>query len=232
MVIARNSTFQYKGKARDVRDIGKALNARYVLEGSVRRSGESVRVNAQLIDAASGAHVWADRYDGELKNIFTLQDAIARNVAKALSVELTKDESERVAKRGTGNVLAYDTVLKGWEHYLRQTPDEFRAAIAEFKKATEIDPGYGRAWAALGGDPLGDLHALLGAGARPVPRHAGRCGAVSREGDARSDAARTRGGERDAGPRAAARRRPSPRRSARWQAIRTTPMATSRWRAR
>jgi adenylate cyclase len=149
VVIARNSTFQYKGKARDVREIGKTLNARYVLEGSVRRSGETVRVNAQLIDAASGAHVWADRYDGELKNIFTLQDTIARNVAKALSVELTKDESERVAKRGTDNVQAYDVVLKGWGHYLRQTPDEFRAAITDFKKATEMDPTYGRAWAAL-----------------------------------------------------------------------------------
>ena len=94
VVIARNSTFQYKGKARDVREIGKALNARYVLEGSVRRQGESVRVNAQLIDASTGAHVWADRYDGELKNIFTLQDTIARNVAKALSVEFTKDDSD------------------------------------------------------------------------------------------------------------------------------------------
>ena len=149
VVIARNSTFQYKGKARDVREIGKALNARYVLEGSVRRSGESVRVNAQLIDASSGAHVWADRYDGEIKNVFALQDTIARNVAKALSVELTKDESERVTRRGTGNVQAYDMVLRGWQHYLRQTPDEFRAAIADFKKAVEIDPGYGRAWAAL-----------------------------------------------------------------------------------
>jgi len=149
LVIARNSTFQYKDKARDVREIGKALNARYVLEGSVRRSGESVRVNAQLIDATSGAHVWADRYDGELKNVFALQDTIARNVAKALSVELTKDESDLVAKRGTGNVQAYDMVLKGWEHYLRQTPEEFRLAIADFKTAAEIDPGYGRAWAAL-----------------------------------------------------------------------------------
>jgi len=148
-VIARNSTFQYKGKARDVREIGKALNASYVLEGSVRRSGDSVRVNAQLIDASTGAHVWADRYDGELKNLFTLQDTIARNVAKALSVELTKDESDRVTKRGTENVQAYDMVLKGWEHYLKQTPEEFRAAIADFKKATEIDPTYGRAWAAL-----------------------------------------------------------------------------------
>jgi TolB-like protein/class 3 adenylate cyclase/Flp pilus assembly protein TadD len=149
VVIARNSTFQYKGKAHDVRDIGKALNARYVLEGSVRRSGESVRVNAQLIDAASGAHVWAERYDGELKNIFGLQDTITRNVVKALAVELTQDDSARVAKRGTGNVQAYDMVLKGWDHYLKQTPDEFRAAIADFKKAAELDPTYSRAYAAL-----------------------------------------------------------------------------------
>ena len=149
VVIARNSTFQYKGKARDVREIGKTLNARYVLEGSVRRSGDSVRVNAQLVDAATGAHVWADRYDGGLKDIFGVQDTITRGVVKALSVELTRDESARVANRGTGNVRAYDEVLKGWEHYLRQTPEEFQAAIVDFRKATEIDPNYGRAWAAL-----------------------------------------------------------------------------------
>ncbi|HXX82613.1 MAG TPA: adenylate/guanylate cyclase domain-containing protein [Casimicrobiaceae bacterium] len=149
VVIARNSTFQYKGKALDVREIGKALNARYVLEGSVRRSGETVRVNAQLIDAVSGAHLWADRYDGEMKNIFGLQDTITRNVVKALSVELTKDESDRVAKRGTDNVQAYDVLLKGWEHYLKQTPEEFRAAIADFKHAAELDPTYSRAYAAL-----------------------------------------------------------------------------------
>jgi TolB-like protein/class 3 adenylate cyclase len=149
VVIARNSTFQYKGKARDVREIGKALSARYVLEGSVRRQGDEVRVNAQLIDAATGAEIWADRYDGELKNVFTLQDTIAHNVAKALSVELTKDESARVTQRGTGNVQAYDMVLKGWEHYLRQTPEEFKAAVADFRQATEIDPTYTRAWASL-----------------------------------------------------------------------------------
>jgi adenylate cyclase len=149
VVIARNSTFQYKGKARDVREIGKALGARYLLEGSVRRQGDEVRVNAQLIDATTGAHVWADRYDRELKNVFTLQDTIARNVAKALSVELTKDESARVTQRGTGNVQAYDMVLRGWEHYLKQTPEEFKAAIVDFKSATEIDPTYARAWAAL-----------------------------------------------------------------------------------
>ena len=149
VVIARNSTFQYKGKAHDVRDIGKALNVRYVLEGSVRRSGESVRVNAQLIDAATGAHLWADRYDGEMKDIFGVQDTVTRNVVKALSVELTKDDSDRVAQRGTQNVQAYDIFLKGWERYLRQSPEDFRAAIVEFKKAVELDPNYGRAYAAL-----------------------------------------------------------------------------------
>ncbi len=149
LVIARNSTFAYKGKSHDVREIGKALGARYVLEGSVRRSGDSVRVNAQLIDAASGSHVWADRYDGELKNIFALQDTITRNVVKAMAVELTKDDNERFAKRGTGNVQAYDVLLKGWEHYIKQTPEDFRTAIVEFKKAVELDPAYSRAYAAL-----------------------------------------------------------------------------------
>jgi adenylate cyclase len=148
-VIARNSTFAYKGKSRDIREIGKALGARYVLEGSVQRNGGDIRVNAQLIDAASGGHIWADRYDGELKNIFGLQDTVTRNVVKALSVELTKDDSDRVARRSTENVQAYDVYLRGWEHYLRQTPEEFRAAIVELKKAVELDPAYGRAYAAL-----------------------------------------------------------------------------------
>ena len=148
-VIARDSTFAYKGKARDVREIAKALGVHYVLEGSVRKSGADIRVNAQLIDATSGGHVWADRYDGDLKDIFGLQDTVTRNVVKALSVELTKDESNRVSTRGTRNVEAYDAFLKGWERYQRQTPEDFRAAIVEFKKATELDPNYGRAYAAL-----------------------------------------------------------------------------------
>ena len=115
----------------------------------MQRSGANVRVNAQLIDASSGGHVWADRYDGELKNIFGLQDTVTRNVVKALAVELTKDDKARVATRGTDNVQAYDVFLKGWEHYQRQTPEEFRAAIVNFKKAAELDPNYGRAYAAL-----------------------------------------------------------------------------------
>ncbi len=148
-VIARNSTFVYKGKSRDVREIGKTLGVRYVLEGSVRRNGGEVRINAQLIDAVTGGHVWADRYDGDLKNIFGLQDKVTRSVVAALSVELTKDEQDRVSRRGTKNADAYDVFLRGWQRYQKQTPEDFRAAIADFKKAAELDPGYSRAYAAL-----------------------------------------------------------------------------------
>ena len=148
-VIARNSTFVYKGKANDIREVAKSLGVRYVLEGSVRRSGDEVRVNAQLIDATTGGHMWADRYDGDLKNIFALQDKVTRHVVTALAVELTKDDRERVARGGTGNAQAYDVFLKGWQHYLRQTPEDFRAAIDQFKKAIDLDPEYGRAYAAL-----------------------------------------------------------------------------------
>jgi TolB-like protein/class 3 adenylate cyclase/Flp pilus assembly protein TadD len=148
-VIARNSSFVYKDKATDIREVAKTLGVRYVLEGSVRRSGDEVRVNAQLIDATTGGHLWADRYDGELRNIFALQDKVTRHVVTALAVSLTQEDRERVARRGTGNAQAYDVFLKGWQHYLRQTPEDFRAAIAQFKKAAELDPGYGRAYAAL-----------------------------------------------------------------------------------
>ncbi len=149
LVIARNSTFAYKGKAKDIREIAKSLGVRYVLEGSVRRSGAEVRVNAQLIDATTGGHVWADRYDGDMKNVFGLQDKVTRNVVTALAVTLTKEDRERVARRSTENVEAYDLFLKGWQHYLRQTPEDFRAAIDYFKKAVDLDPKYGRAYAAL-----------------------------------------------------------------------------------
>ncbi len=149
LVIARNSTFAYKGKPKDIREIAKALGVRYVLEGSVRRSGREIRVNAQLIDATTGGHLWADRYDGEMKNVFGLQDQVTRNVVSALAVKLTKEDRERTARRSTENAQAYDVFLKGWQLYLRQTPEDFRTAIDYFKKAIELDPTYGRAYAAL-----------------------------------------------------------------------------------
>lgn len=149
LVIARNSTFVYKGQAHDIREIAKALGVRYVLEGSVRKNGTDVRVNAQLVDGATGGHVWADRFDGNLKDLFGLQDTVTRQVIKALSVELTKDDNDRVTRRGTDNVQAFDRFLKGRERFLKQTPEDFSAAIVEFKKAAEVDPDYGRARAAL-----------------------------------------------------------------------------------
>ena len=148
-VIARNSTFVYKGKPADVRDIAKALGVRYVLEGSVRRVGTDVRVNAQLIDATSGGHLWAERYDSAMKDVFALQDKVTRGVIGALSVQLTKDESARVERKETANAEAYDVFLKGWQHYLKHTPADFKAAVTYFNTAANIDPKYTRAYAAL-----------------------------------------------------------------------------------
>ena len=148
-VIARNSTFVYKGKSHDVREVARTLGVRYVLEGSVRRSGGDIRVNAHLVDATTGGHVWADRYDGDMKNIFGLQDKVTHSVVTAMAVELTRDDRARVARRGTENAQAYDVFLKGWEQYLRQSPEGFRAAIEYFKQAATLDPSYTRAYAAL-----------------------------------------------------------------------------------
>jgi tetratricopeptide (TPR) repeat protein len=148
-VIARNSTFVYKGKAGDVRDIAKTLGVRYVLEGSVRRVGSDVRVNAQLIDATTGAHLWAERYDTAMKDVFSLQDKVTRGVVGALSLQLTKDESARVERKETANAEAYDVFLKGWQHYLKHTPADFKSAVTYFNTAVNIDPKYTRAYAAL-----------------------------------------------------------------------------------
>jgi TolB-like protein/Flp pilus assembly protein TadD len=148
-VIARNSTFTYKGKAVKIRQVAEELDVRYVLEGSVRKAGKLVRINAQLIDSTSGHHLWAERYDGNMGDVFALQDEITRKIVTALAVKLTVSEKEQVALKDTKNIAAYDTFLQGWEHYLRETPDDFAKAISYFKKAIELDPNYGRAYAAL-----------------------------------------------------------------------------------
>jgi TolB-like protein/class 3 adenylate cyclase len=148
-VIARNSTFAYKGSSVDLRQVAEELGVRYVLEGSVRRSGDQVRINAQLIDATSGGHVWADRYDGQLSDVFGLQDKVTSKIVATLAVTLTKGELERVGQKETDNTQAYDAFLKGWEQYLRQSPQGFRQAIALFKQAIKLDPQYSRAYAAL-----------------------------------------------------------------------------------
>jgi TolB-like protein len=148
-VIARNSTFAYKGKSHDVKQVAAELGIRYVLEGSVRRVGNQVRINAQLIDATTGGHLWAERYDGSLSDVFALQDKVTRQIVRVLAVQLTSGEQEAAVRKETENTEAYDTFLKGWEQYLRQRPESFRQAIALFEKAVELDPKYSRAYAAL-----------------------------------------------------------------------------------
>ena len=149
LVIARNSTFTYKGKAVKIKQVAEELGVRYVLEGSVRRAGDEVRINAQLIDAMTGHHLWAERYDGRIEKIFALQDQITKKIVSALEVKLTGSEKELGVQRGTANVAAYDEFLRGWGYYLRLTPQDFVKAVAYFKKAIELDPNYGRAYAAM-----------------------------------------------------------------------------------
>jgi adenylate cyclase len=148
-VIARNSSFAYKGKQTDVRTIARELGVKYVLEGSVRRAGDAVRINAQLIDTTTGGHLWAERYDGTLADVFGLQDTVTKQIVTALSVKLTAGEQERTVRKETASSEAYDAFLKGWEHYRRRTPEDFGEAVSFFDKAIELDPDYARAYAAL-----------------------------------------------------------------------------------
>jgi adenylate cyclase len=148
-VIARNSTFQYKGKAVDVKEVSRELGIRYVLEGSVRKAGHKVRINAQLIDATTGGHLWAERYDGQMVEIFSLQDKITKKIVAALAVTLTPREKESIVDKGTENIEAYDAFMKGWQHYLRWNAKDVAVAIQYFKKAIELDPKYYNAYAAM-----------------------------------------------------------------------------------
>ncbi len=148
-VIARNSVFRYKGKPVDVKKVSRELGVRHVLEGSVRKAGNQVRINAQLIDASTGGHLWAERYDGKMDDVFALQDKITQKIVTALAVKLTGVEQEEVARKDTDNTAAYDALLKGYEYYFRGTVDDAVMAISYFEKAIELDQNYGRAYAAL-----------------------------------------------------------------------------------
>jgi len=148
-VISRNSSFAYKDKIVDPRQVAKELGVRYVLEGSVQRAGEAVRINAQLVDAATGGHVWADRYDGSLSDVFLLQDKVTRSISDALALRLTAEEQRIVGQEETDVPAAYDAVLRGWEHFRRTTPDDYAQAVQYFEEAIELDPNYGRAYAAV-----------------------------------------------------------------------------------
>ena len=149
-VIARNSTFTYKGRPVDVKQVGHELGVRYVLEGSVRKGGRQVRITAQLIDAETGAHLWADRFDGSLEDVFDLQDKVASSVAGVIEPALQAAETARSAGRPTNDLTAYDLYLRAYAMVLssvKQTPEALRL----LEQAIARDPRYGPAlaWAAF-----------------------------------------------------------------------------------
>jgi TolB-like protein/class 3 adenylate cyclase/predicted Zn-dependent protease len=146
-VIARNSTFAYKGKPVKVQQVAEDLGVRYVLEGSVRRVGNNVRINAQLVDATTGVHLWADRYDGTLEDVFALQDEVTEQIVYALAVKLTTDEEERLAQALKVDPDAYDILLRGLELYRRYSKETNAEARAYFERAVAIDPDFARAHA-------------------------------------------------------------------------------------
>lgn len=150
-VIARNSTFVYKGKDVPIRRVAEDLGIRYVLEGSVRRAGEQVRINAQLIDATSGGHLWAERYDGPVADVLAFQDQVTHQVASALEIKLTKAYDREIARQETINPEAYDAVLRAVEHSRNHTREDFAIAIPYLEKAIRLDPHYARAHTVLGG---------------------------------------------------------------------------------
>jgi TolB-like protein len=146
-VVARNSSFVYKGKAVDIRQVGRDLGVRYVLEGSVRKAGNQVRITGQLIEAASGAHLWADRFDGPLDDIFKLQDQIASSVVGAILPELSRAEIERAIRKPTESLQAYDYYLRGMSSFQRWTKEDNEQAVSLFLKAIELDPNFAAAYA-------------------------------------------------------------------------------------
>ena len=150
-VIGRYSTFTYKGKPVKIKQVAEELGVRYVLEGSVRRAENKVRVNAQLIDATTGGHLWSARYNEEMDNVFSIQDKITHKIAEALAVKLIINEKKIIPKKDTDNLEAYLAFLKGWQYYRKFAPAEFLEAIPFFEKAVKLDPNYYRAYAALAG---------------------------------------------------------------------------------
>jgi adenylate cyclase len=150
LVIARNSSFVFKGQVRDMREIGRTLGVRYVLEGSVRKAGNRVRLAAQLIDSMNGCHVWADRFEGDLDDVFELQDRITQDIVAALEVRLTLGEEVRVWRKRSGSPLAYDHFLKGRTLYVNFAKHTHAEARREFERALAINPLFTPALGMLG----------------------------------------------------------------------------------
>jgi tetratricopeptide (TPR) repeat protein len=141
-VVARNSSFTYKGRAVDVRTVGRELGVRYVLEGSVRKGGNRLRISAQLVEAETGNHLWAERYDGAFEDVFDLQDRITEGVVGAVEPSVRVAEIERARRKRPDNLDAYDLYLRALPHTWAYTPAESEKAIELLEAALRIDPGY------------------------------------------------------------------------------------------
>jgi len=150
-VIARNSSFTYKGRAVDVKQVGRELGVRYLLEGSVRKSANRIRIAGQLIDASSGVHLWADRFDGALEDVFELQDQVTASVVGAIAPRLEQAEIERARRKPTECLDAYDLFLRGQANYYKWTKAGNEEALRFFYKAIELDPDFSTAYAAAAG---------------------------------------------------------------------------------
>jgi adenylate cyclase len=149
LVIARNSSFTFKHQSVDIRDVGRKLGVGHVLEGSVRKVGTRVRINVQLIDAGTGGHVWADRYDRDLEDIFLVQDEVTRQVVQTLEVALTGGEKARREERGKVNSEAYDCLIRARSCMLQFTPASALESRAMLERALATDPGLAQAYALL-----------------------------------------------------------------------------------
>ena len=149
-VISRNSVFTYKGKAVKAEEVGRELGVGYVMEGSVRKAGDMVRITAQLIDANTGRHLWAERYDRDLKDIFSLQDELRQQIVAALRVKVKEVERKRVMRKDTANLNAYDYALRGWWYYKRYTKEANTQARLMFERAIGLEPDYASAYVGLG----------------------------------------------------------------------------------
>jgi adenylate cyclase len=148
-VIARNSAFTYKGKSVDIQDVCRRFNVATVLEGSVRKAGHRVRITAQLIDGKDGTHLWADRYDRDLTDIFAIQDEITHTIVDQLKVKLLPEEKKAIGQAPTANVEAYTNYLRGREFFHQRTKGSLQLARRLFARAADLDPNYARAYAGI-----------------------------------------------------------------------------------